>query len=63
MALDPTQAIVKCGHIVHGNEIFANNSAIKIVWLSLYQICHTDFHPKDETACILKVSSEAEEMS
>lgn len=36
MALDPTEAIVKCGHIVHGNEIFANNSASKIVWLSLY---------------------------
>lgn len=63
MALDPTQTIVKCGHIVHGNKIFANNSAIKIVRLSLYQIYHTDVHPKDKSACILKVSSEAEEMS
>lgn len=63
MALDPIQAIMKCGHIVHVNKIFANNSAIEIVWLSLYQIYHTDVHPKDETTCILKVSSEAEEMS
>lgn len=36
MALDPIQAIMKCGHIVHVNKIFANNSAIEIVWLSLY---------------------------
>lgn len=50
-------------YFVHANKIFVNNSAIKIVWLSLYYIYYTELLPKDQTAGMLKVSPEAEEMS